>query len=962
VHISYFDGTSGYLGYATNSPWRMKTIQTLGTVGSSTSLAIDAQGALHMSYYDVSNTDLRYANNSGGAWSSIALDSTNQVGSSNRLALDANGKVHISYYDSLNGNLKYATNAGGSWLFDTIDSIGSVGSYTSIVVDANGKVHISYYDDTNDDLKYATNAGGSWFNWTVDSTGNVGMYTSIGLDASGKAHISYYDVTNTALKYANNTGGSWSTTSVDWIDNVGRFSSLLVDSEGKVHISYEKETGGDLMYATNAAGSWISDTVDGTADIRGSQYTSMAMDRHGVLHISYYDDTNDDLRYANNVGGKWSHDVVDRKGDMGRSSSIAMDWNGVAHILYLDFTSNGVKLASLNAEPSEPTNMQAMREGLDAEISWDAPLLNNGYPVDGYVVRRTSEDGRTELTHLTHVYTSYRDEGLANGVYNYSVAARNIMGVGPFCAGQEVNISTEVAVAPSAPIGLTAVGNETLIYLAWSVPNNDGGSQITGYKVYRGTTYGSETFIQALGTQTFFHDELVSGGVNYYYKVSAVNAVGESPLSEGAVGSLLAPPTVPGPPRDLNVDNGSSYVQLTWNAPSSDGGSPVTGYNIYRNTNMDAAPVLLASVGDQLGYNDTTAINGITYHYRVSAVNVVGEGPLTEPEEATPYTVPGEPRNLRATFNGIEVILDWDAPLSDGGSAVNGYKVYRGIASDSMSLRATLGVEHQYVDEFIAADQAYYYKVQAINDRGEGPFSETVLFDPNLPSAPTLDASLGLDFVSLVWQAPSSTGSSEIIGYNVYRGEASGNLALLASLGNTTHYMDENVTKGHAYYYRVSANNSAGEGQLSNEVSMMVGSIPSEPRDLVATAGNATVTLIWQAPEDDGGWAITSYNIYRTTVAGAETILATVGNVLTYTDSSVTNGVTYYYRVSAVNAVGEGPLGEAEGAMPQVDTENGDGDEDEDDDGNNTMLYIIIAIVAIAAIAGVAVFLLKKRK
>src|SRR5438046_1968360 len=91
---------------------------------------------------------------------------------------------------------------------------------------------------------------------------------------------------------------------------------------------------------------------------------------------------------------------------------------------------------------------------------------------------------------------------------------------------------------------------------------------------------------------------------------------------------------------------------------------------------------------------------------------------------------------------------------------------------------------------------------------------------------------------------------------------------------------------------------------------------PSAPQNLAATGGNAQVTLTWQAPASDGGSPITNYKIYRGLAPTTETLLTTVGNVLTYTDRSVTNGVTYYYQVSAVNGAGEGPRSNEASATP----------------------------------------------
>lgn len=90
---------------------------------------------------------------------------------------------------------------------------------------------------------------------------------------------------------------------------------------------------------------------------------------------------------------------------------------------------------------------------------------------------------------------------------------------------------------------------------------------------------------------------------------------------------------------------------------------------------------------------------------------------------------------------------------------------------------------------------------------------------------------------------------------------------------------------------------------------VFIGKVPGAPRDLTARSGPGVgdITLDWLAPESDGGANVTHYRIYRRSNGQAEQRIAQVGNVRTYRDKGRALGVRYFYRVSAVNKVGEGP-------------------------------------------------------
>ena len=113
------------------------------------------------------------------------------------------------------------------------------------------------------------------------------------------------------------------------------------------------------------------------------------------------------------------------------------------------------------------------------------------------------------------------------------------------------------------------------------------------------------------------------------------------------------------------------------------------------------------------------------------------------------------------------------------------------------------------------------------------------------------------------------------------------------------------TTKAGAYAVTVTVTGTSYSLSHSATVIVNVQTAPSAPQNLKATAGDAKVTLSWSAALSDGGSAVTNYKIYRGTTSGGKTELKTIGNVLTYTDTPVTNGQTYYYQITAVNSIGE---------------------------------------------------------
>jgi fibronectin type 3 domain-containing protein len=560
--------------------------------------------------------------------------------------------------------------------------------------------------------------------------------------------------------------------------------------------------------------------------------------------------------------------------------------------------------------PDVPLNLIAT-PGVDfINLTWNAPVSDGGDPIINYRIYRGTSPGSVSFYMEIGNITTFNDTNVISGVtYYYQISAVNSIGEGPL--SNEVNATPYTV--PSLPVNLGADAGDGFVNLSWSAPASDGGTPVTGYYIYRNGTVGAYAFVPA--GQFWFNDTNVANGLNYTYNVSAVNEVGEGP--NATITAMPLSLTLPSVCLNLEALAGDGYIILTWDAPVSEGGGPIINYWIYKGTAPDSETFYI-EIGNITTYNDTSVTAGITYYYKVSAVNINGEGPLSNEASATPPTVPFAPLNLIATGEIGYIELSWNVPTSDGGAPITNYRIYRGTSPGSETFYDITGNVTTFMDMGVTPGVTYYYRVSAVNIVGEGPLSnEAFATPPAVPSEPlNLTAIAGNGYIVLSWDEPASDNGYPITDYRIYKGTVSGGETFYVTIGNVTTYNDTSVIAGITYYYKVSAVNSYGEGPLSNEVFATPPNVPFAPLNLVADAGNDYIVLTWDEPTSDGGSPIINYSIYKGTSSGLETFYLSIGNLTSYNDSDVSPGITYYYRVSALNIVGEGPLSNEAYATP----------------------------------------------
>ncbi len=288
--------------------------------------------------------------------------------------------------------------------------------------------------------------------------------------------------------------------------------------------------------------------------------------------------------------------------------------------------------------------MKAVPSKGKVSLTWAAPLSNGGRFITGFSVFDGTTPGGESIVPVNQFVlggnqTQTTISGLTNGTtYYFTVRAINADGIG--AASNEV--AAAPATVPGPPTLVTARAGNKTVALTWVAPTSTGGRAITGYNVYKATVSGGQTSTPvnasplAAGARTYTVTGLTNG-TRYYFKVRAINAQGVG-TSSNQLSAI--PATVPGAPTALKGVAGNAKVALTWVAPTATGGSPITGYNVYKGTvsgGESATPVNATPLGGVAkSYTVTGLTNGTKYFFTVKAINVMGTGAASNQAAATP--------------------------------------------------------------------------------------------------------------------------------------------------------------------------------------------------------------------------------------------------------------------------------------------------------------------------------------
>lgn len=564
------------------------------------------------------------------------------------------------------------------------------------------------------------------------------------------------------------------------------------------------------------------------------------------------------------------------------------------------------------AIPVAPSNLAGtVISATQVNLSW----TDNSVDETGFLLERATNTAFTQNVssfNLGANANSFSDDSLASGVtYYYRLSAYNALGSSPYS-----NVLVITTAIPAIPSGLTAAAaSENQINLTWSDNSNNESS----FRIERSLTadFAAVTPINVGVNVNSYHDTPVEADTTYYYRVIAVNALGESLPSAAASVTTPSAPVIPADPTGLNNTLvTATRVDLEW----TDNSNNETGFIIQRATDPDFTNDLISfeTGTNTISFSDTSVAPDTTYYYRVCAVNVVGNSGFTNVVTViTPALVPAAPSGLNATVIGANrVDLSW----SDNAGNETGFRVERAADAAFTTGVVTFDIPAAnttaYSDTSTLINTTYYYRVFAYNISGDSLPSNVInvathITVPNAPSG--LSGTLiNPNRIDITWtdNSPNETG---------FRLDTALNPAftlgrvIITLPANTTTYSDLSVYRGETFYYRILAFNSLGESPVSPVFSLTIPpgtpSVINGPTNLVATAihGNRVDLSFTDNTEYEVGFLLEralddlftlnpdSFFVPPNEITGATVV---------FSDETTVPFTTYYYRVRAFNATG----------------------------------------------------------
>lgn len=312
-------------------------------------------------------------------------------------------------------------------------------------------------------------------------------------------------------------------------------------------------------------------------------------------------------------------------------------------------------------------------------------------------------------------------------------------------------------------------------------------------------------------------DTSVEGTEQLQIRLSAV--VGAVPTDAIAIGTVLDDDPslimVPGAPTLTSAVAGPANGMLTvaWSAPTSDGGSDVTGYEL--EITRPAGPVVGSYSG--MAASVVCGAPGVTCGLRVRALNIVGPGAWSDPIDGTTWRAPGAVDGLTPSGGNNVVSAFWSTPADAGDFPILDYRIER--STDGTNFTFVEFTSFRAATVSCPGERATcWVRVRARNAAGLGAASEANATTWARPSSPTLVTIRRIGtLVGLGWEAPADDGGTAVFEYT---GERTIDGGVTWTPIGSVQFVAPTCPVGISCGFRISAVNAVGASAPSNPMTV----------------------------------------------------------------------------------------------------------------------------------------------
>ena len=518
-------------------------------------------------------------------------------------------------------------------------------------------------------------------------------------------------------------------------------------------------------------------------------------------------------------------------------------------------------------------------------------------PGNTYVVSYTDPNGHYSFTNAGFSSAVTNGElqapassSTANGVYAYS--GTNTFPSSTFAAA---NYWVDVMFLPDPPPGsvtsVTATPGKASAQVTWSPPTT--GGSVSKYIVtpYIGSAAQTATTLTGAPPVSNATIKGLTSGTAYTFTVRAANDNGSGAESVKSNAVTPASTTAPLAPTNVTAIGGSSSAQVSWNAPSDDGGTPITGYSVTPFLAGQAqTPVHVGGAATSATVSGLS--DGTTYTFKVTATNAVGSADSMASSAATPS----------------DTVFDFATPaVADGG---DGSSVVLGMKFTSSLAGTVTGVR--------------FYKAAANTGTHIGSLWTG---NGDVLASATFTSETGSGWQSVQFSQPVriTAGTTYVVSYTDPNGHYSYTSSGFSSaITNGELQAPASATTPNGVYAYSGTNafpsSSFGAANFWVDVSFIPDAPPGQVTGVTATAGQASATVSWTAPATGGpptSYVVTPYigstSQAATTVSGSP--LATQATI-----KGLTAGTAYTFAVHAANANGSGADSSHSGSVTPTGT------------------------------------------